>query len=173
VRAGSAENLETTVHAVDSTALVSDYGEDPAAILAYATTLGLAYAKVKNTYGNKAFESEGERLRGYTERAVALETDMQMSAGYRIYSGAAHAELYSVMRGWRQVTPGTAAPLERWCDREVVWMAVLASPGFAMTPVYRALVLLGLNARIVEMVRSMKDIGKMTRRMKLPPAWAY
>jgi hypothetical protein len=61
VRAGSAENLETTVHAVDSTALVSDYGEDPAAILAYATALGLAYAKVKNAYGNKAFESEGER----------------------------------------------------------------------------------------------------------------
>ena len=52
-------------------------------------------------------------------------------------------------------------------------MAVLASAGFAMMPVYRALVLLGLNARIVEMVRSMKDIGKMTKRMKLPPAWAY
>lgn len=173
VRAGSAENLETTVHAVESTALVSDYGEDPAAILAYATALGLAYAKVKNAYGNKAFESEGERLPGYTERAVALETDMQMSAGYRLYSGAAHAELYSVMQGWRQVTPGTAAPLERWCDREVVWMAVLASAGFVMMPVYRALVLLGLNARMVEMVRSMKDIGKMTQRMKLPPAWAY
>jgi hypothetical protein len=44
-------------------------------------------------------------------------------------------------------------------------MAVLASAGFVMMPVYRALVLLGLNARIVEIVRSMKDIGKMTRRM--------
>jgi hypothetical protein len=96
-----------------------------------------------------------------------------MSAGYRIYSGAAHAELYSVMQGWRQVTPGTPAPLERRCDREVVWMAVLASAGFVMMPVYRALVLLGLNARMVEMIQGMRDIGKMTKRMKLPPAWAY
>ncbi len=52
-------------------------------------------------------------------------------------------------------------------------MAVLASAGFVMMPVYRALLLLGLKARMVEMVRSMKDIGKMTTRMKLPAAWDY
>ena len=50
---------------------------------------------------------------------------------------------------------------------------MLASAGFVLMPVHRALVLLGLNARTVEMVRSMKDIGKMTKRMKLPPAWAH
>jgi hypothetical protein len=104
---------------------------------------------------------------------------MKMNACYRIYSGAAHAELYSVMWAWRRTTSGTPAllgtkaPLERWCDREAVWAAALASAGFAMMPTFGALKLLGLRARIVEMVRSMQAIGSMTRRMKLPSAWRY
>jgi hypothetical protein len=57
IRAGSPDNLETTLHAVDPAAPVSDYGEKPAAILAYATTLGFACAKVKDAHGRKAFES--------------------------------------------------------------------------------------------------------------------
>lgn len=173
VRAGSAANLKETVEAVDPGAAISDYGEDPTMVEAYGRELGVAYTKKKDQYGRKALECEGDRLPSYTARAVALERGMQMSAGYRIYSGAAHAELYSVMQAWRRTTPGAAASLERWCDREAVWAAVLASAGFVMMPAFRALVLLDLRARMTEMVRSMRDIGAMTRKMNLPIAWRY
>jgi hypothetical protein len=173
VRAGSAANLEETVKAVDPAAAISDYGEDPAMIEAYGRSLGVAYARKKDQYGTKALECEGDRLPTYTARAVALETSMQMSAGYRIYSGAAHAELYSVMQSWRKTSPGTTALLERWCDREVVWAAALASAGFVMMPTFRALVLLDLRARKTEIFRSMRAIGAMTRRMNLPRTWRY
>jgi hypothetical protein len=173
VRAGSAANLKETVEAVDPTETVSDYGEDPATIAAYAQGLGLAYAEKKDQHGRKALECEVDRLPSYTSRAVALETAMKMSAGYRIYSGAAHAELYSVMQAWRSGASGAAAPLERWCDREAVWAAALASAGFVMMPAFRALTLLDLRARMLEIFRSMRAIGTMTRRMKLPEAWRY
>jgi hypothetical protein len=113
VRAGSAANLKETVEAVDPAETVSNYGEDPAMIEAYAQGLGLAYTEKKDQHGRKALECEGHRLPSYTSRAVALETAMKMSAGYRIYSGAAHAELYSVMQAWRSTTPAAAAPLAR------------------------------------------------------------
>ncbi|HEY2265367.1 MAG TPA: hypothetical protein VGI96_22275 [Streptosporangiaceae bacterium] len=173
VRAGSAANLKETVEAVDPAETVSAYGEDPATIEAYAQGLALVYAAKKDQNGRKALECEGERLPTYTARAVALETGMKMSAGYRIYSGSAHAELYSVMQSWRKTTSGMAAPLERWCDREAVWAAALASAGFVMMPAFRALTLLDLRARLWEMVRSMQAIGTMTRQMKLPSAWRY
>jgi hypothetical protein len=89
VRAGSAANLKETVEAVDPTQTVSDYGEDPATIAAYAQGLGLAYAEKKDQHGRKALECEVDRLPSHTSRAIALETAMKMSAGYRIYSGAA------------------------------------------------------------------------------------
>jgi hypothetical protein len=173
VRAGSAANLKDSVEAVDPAEVVSDYGESPSRIEAYAQGLGLTYAIKKDEHGRKALECEGERLPSYTARAVEMETAMKMSAAYRIYSGAAHAELYSVMQAWRSTTPGTAVPLERWCDREAVWTAVLASAGFVMMPAFRALMLLDLRARMHEMVRSMQAIGTMTNRMKLPRAWRY
>lgn len=173
VRAGSAANLKETVEAGAPTETVSDYGEDPAIVEVYAQGLGLAYAEKKGQHGRKALECEGDRLPSYTARAVALETAMKMSAGYRIYSGAAHAELYSAMQAWRNTTSGTAAPLERWRDREAVWTAALASAGFVMMPAFRALMLFDLRARMHEMVRSMQAIGTMTRRMKLPNAWRY
>ena len=173
VRAGSAANLKETVEAVDPTETVSDYGEDLAMVKTYARGLDLSYAEKKDQHGRKALECEGDRLPSYTARAVALETAMKMSAGYRIYSGATHAELYSVMQTWRSTTPGAAAPLERWCDREVVWAAALASAGFVMMPAFRALTLLDLRARMREMIQRMQAIGTMTRRMKLPSAWRY
>jgi hypothetical protein len=88
VRAGSGE-LKETVEAVDPTQTVSDYGEDPATIAAYAQGPGLAYAEKNDQHGRKALECEVDRLPSYTSRAIALETAMKMSAGYRIYSGAA------------------------------------------------------------------------------------
>ena len=77
------------------------------------------------------------------------------------------------MQAWRSTASGAAAPLERWCDREAVWAAALASAGFVMMPAFRALTLLDLRARMLEIFRSMRAIGTMTRRMKLPEAWRY
>jgi hypothetical protein len=42
-----------------------------------------------------------------------------------------------------------------------------------MMPAFRALTLLDLRARMLEIFRSMRAIGTMTRRMKLPDAWRY
>jgi hypothetical protein len=159
------------VQAVDPEGDASEYGEDPAMVEAYAKGLGLAYQERRGPYGKKFWECEEEKLPNYTARAVELETAMKMSAAYRIYSGAAHAELYSIMQTWRRTIPNQSAPLERWNDRETVWAATLLGAGFVMMPTFWALVLLGLRARMKEMVRSMHAIEAMTRRMRLPEVW--
>jgi len=80
---------------------------------------------------------------------------------------AAHAELYAIRQGWR-LSP-TAGPLwEKNPDRVPVWAAVLAGAGFATVPAFRAITLLGKNARRVDLAYSMRNIGQMTRRLGLP-----
>lgn len=167
VRAKSARELTKAVRKADPEGNVSDYGEDRDTILKYAAELGLFYV-----CNDDRTECEGEILPRYTNRATQLEAAMKMSAAYRIYSGASHAELYSVMQGWRQTGSG-AAPLERRPEREAVWAAVLAISGFVMMPTFRAMMLFGMNARMVELIYSMRNVGNMTRRMDLPRIWTY
>lgn len=72
-----------------------------------------------------------------------------MSAAYSIYSGAAHAELYSVMQGWRDsgLPHSHGMLLERWPDREAVWTSVIIAAGFVMIPAFEALSRLDWSAQ--------------------------
>jgi hypothetical protein len=171
IRVSSARKLGQAVKKADPGAAVTKYGEDRATVRAYATALGLA----PYVCNHDRTECEGESLPGYTSRATTFESEMKMSAAYKIYSGAAHAELYSVGQGWREV-PATAASGLRWerrPDREIVWGTVLAAAGFATFPAWQALRLLGRNASLTQLLYSMRAIDEMTRRLGLPPEWRY
>jgi hypothetical protein len=95
-----------------------------------------------------------------------------MAGAYSIYSGAAHAEVYSIVQGWRPSVV-TVQRWERRPERIPVWAAVMAAAGFATVPAFRALTLLGKGARIMDLAYSMRHIGQMARRMDLPRAWWY
>jgi hypothetical protein len=170
VRAKSARYLSQAARKIDPVGQVTQYGEDQPTVRSYARDLGISYI-----CNDDRTECEGEKLPGYNARAAALESAMKMIAAYNIYSGATHAELYSVAQGWRQSPiPGQAAPSwERAPDRQAVWATVIAAAGFAAMPAYRAIILLGRNARAVELTYSMRKIGQLTRRMDLPPEWRY
>ena len=105
IRAQSARFLGQAVRKVDPALTVTGYGEDPPAVLQYASGAGLAYI-----CNDTRVECEGEILPGYTRRATEFESAVEVGAAYKIYSGAAHAELYAVMQGRRQATaPGGGA----------------------------------------------------------------
>lgn len=169
IRASSARWLEKSVKAVDPTGKASDYGEDPARVRTYAAALGLSYV-----CNDKKTECEGEVLPGYTKRATTFEKAVGVSAAYSIYSGAAHAELYAVMQGWRDAglpnPPGTL--LERCPDREAVWTSVIVAAGFVMIPAFEALSRLDWRARKKQAEASMRKNRELARRMKLPQ-WSW
>jgi hypothetical protein len=97
-----------------------------------------------------------------------------VSAAYSIYSGAAHAELYAVMQGWRDVGPpypvGTL--LERRPDREAVWTSVIIAAGFVMIPAFEALTRLDWRACLKQAADSMRKNRELARRMNLPQ-WSW
>ncbi len=169
IRACSARWLGKAVTAADPAGKPSDYGEDQATVQAYATALGLSY-----TCNSKKTECEGELLPGYTNRATEFEKAVGVGAAYSIYSGAAHAELYAVMQGWRNAgpphPPGTL--LERWPDREAVWTSVIIAAGFVMIPAFDALSRLDWKARKKQAADSMRKNRELARRMNLP-AWSW
>lgn len=169
IRASSARWLGKAVTATDPGGKASDYGEDEVGIRTYATELGLSYVCNSNRT-----ECEGELLPGYTARATEFEKAVGVSAAYSIYSGAAHAELYAVMQGWRDV--GASHPsgevLERWPDREAVWSSVIIAAGFLMIPAFEALSRLDLNARKKQAADSMLKNRELARRMNLPQ-WSW
>jgi hypothetical protein len=164
IRASSARYLGQAVRKIDPAGKVSDYGEDQAMVRAYAKDLGLTYI-----CNSDKIECETEDLPGYTARATEFEKAVGVSAAYKIYSGAAHAELYLVMQSWRPTAAagGSAPLLERWPEREAVWASVIVGAGFIMVPAFRALVLLGRNARIKELTYSMQRNRELARRMRL------
>jgi hypothetical protein len=169
IRASSARWLGEAVKVADPAGEASDYGEDQARVRAYAAQLGLSYV----CNDNKT-ECGGEVLPGYTKRAKSFEKAVGVSAAYSIYSGAAHAELYAVMQGWRDASspdpPGTL--LERWPDREAVWTSVIIAAGFVMIPVSEALSRLDLGARKEQARASMRKNRDLARRMNLPQ-WSW
>jgi hypothetical protein len=169
IRASSARKLGQAVRTGDPSAPVTDYGEDQDRVRAYAQGLGLTYIS-----NDDRTECEGTVLPRYTARAAVFEQALQMSAAYKIYSGAAHAELYSVLQSWRPTaSPGSSAVVwERRPEREAVWAAVIAAAGMAVMPAFRAITLLGRHARRIEVFHSMRRVGELTRRMGLPRDWA-
>jgi hypothetical protein len=165
IRASSARHLGKAAGKLSSNAAA--FGEDQDTVRAYAASLGLTYV-----CNDDRVECETEKLPSYNARAADFENAVFMTAAYAIYSGAAHAELYAIRQGWRP-SP-TAAPLwEKNPDRIPVWAAVLAAAGFATVPAFRAITLLGKNARRADLAYSMRNIGKMTRRLGLPKEWVY
>jgi hypothetical protein len=165
IRASSARHLGKAARKMDRAAL--DYGEDQAMVREYAKNLGLSYV-----CNDDVVQCETETLPGYTKRGADFEKAVFMTAAYAIYSGAAHAELYAVSQVWR--LSAAAAPLwERAPDRVAVWAAVLAAAGFATVPAFRAIQVLGLNARKAEIAYSMRNLGKVMREMELPREWWY
>jgi hypothetical protein len=95
-----------------------------------------------------------------------------MPAAYAIYSGAAHAELCSVVQSWRP-SPAAAPLWERNPERDAVWAAIMAGAGFVVVPAFRAITLLGKGARRMDLAYSMRNVGEMARRMGLPRGWVY
>ena len=169
IRASSARWLEKAVAVADPTGKLSDYGEDQARVHAYATALGLSYV-----CNSRKTESEGELLPGYTERATEFEKAVGVSAAYSIYSGAAHAELYSVMQGWRDsgLPHSHGMLLERWPDRDAVWTSAIIAAGFVMIPAFEALSRLDWRARKKQAAESMRKNRELARRMNLPQ-WSW
>jgi hypothetical protein len=169
IRASSARWLEKSVNSAHPAGKPSDYGEDQARVTAYAKSLGLSY-----TCNNKKAECEGESLPGYTARATKFEKAVGVSAAYSVYSGAAHAELYAVMQGWRDVGPPHPAGtlLERWPDRDAVWTSVIIAAGFVMIPACEALSRLDWRARTKQADDSMRKNRQLARRMNLPQ-WSW
>ncbi|MDT4995872.1 MAG: hypothetical protein QOH97_5764 [Actinoplanes sp.] len=168
IHANSARKLRETARKSNPSVPVTHYGEDPDTVRSYAHSIGLSY--VCNDNG---VEAEAEKLPGYTQRAKELGEATRMVAAYNVYSGAAHAEWYAVAQGWRPVADGAASttPWTRRPDREAVWAAALASAGFAVVPVSRALTLLGLNARLAELNNHLIHVSQLERQMQLPTDW--
>jgi len=165
VRASSGRNLGKAVRKLDPLAPVTNYGEDLLTVRTYAAGLGLTLVCNDSTT-----TCGGETLPSYTARAEEFErVAIKTTAAYRIYSAAAHAELYSVMQSWRQAQPGSpsGATLERCPDREAVWAAVIAAGGCATVTAHRAIALLGMGARLVELVASARKVEPLIRRMRL------
>jgi hypothetical protein len=169
IRASSARWLEKSVKSAGPAGKPGDYGEDQARVTAYAKALGLNYV-----CNSKKTECEGVSLPGYTDRATKFEKAVGVSAAYSIYSGAAHAELYAVMLGWRDVgrphPPGTL--LERWPDREAVWTSVIIAAGFVMIPAFQALSRMDWKGRIKQAEDRMRKNRRLAQRMNLPQ-WSW
>jgi hypothetical protein len=169
IRASSARWLEKSVQAADPAGVASTYGEDQAMVKSYAAGLGLSYV-----CNSSKTECEGELLPGYTSRAPEFEKAVGVSAAYAIYSGAAHAELFAVMQGWRDAgapyPPGTV--LERWPDREAVWTSIIIAAGFVMKPAFEALLRLDWGARKIQAADSMRKNRDLARRMNLAQ-WSW
>ena len=165
IRASSARWLGKAVAVADPAGQASTYGEDQARVHAYATALGLGYV-----CNSRKTECESELLPGYTDRATDFEKAVGISAAYSIYSGAAHAELYAVMQGWRDAGPPHPAGrlLERRPDREAVWASVIIAAGFVMIPAFEALCRLDWKARKKQAADSMRKNRELARRMNLP-----
>jgi hypothetical protein len=138
-------------------------------VQAYATALGLSYV-----CNSRKTECESELLPGYTDRATDFEKAVGVSAAYSIYSGAAHAELYAVMQGWRDAGPPhpPGRLLERRPDREAVWTSVIIAAGFVMIPAFEALCRLDWKARKKQAADSMRKNRELARRMNLPQ-WSW
>ena len=170
VRASSARYVGKAARKLDPVAgTATTYGEDQAKVRAYAADLGLTYVCNDSTY------CETDVLPSYNQRAADFEKALFSKAAYAIYSGAAHAELYAVSQGWR-ISPQASDddPLwERQPDRIAVWAAVISASGFAMIPAYRAITLLGKNARKKEFHDTIRNMGQMVRKMDLPREWIY
>lgn len=168
IRASSARYLGEAARKLDPVpGSAANFGEDQNMVRTYAASLGLSYI-----CNDDRVECEGEKLPSYNARANEFEKALFMTGAYKIYSGAAHAELYAVTQSWRPST--IAAPLwEKNPDRIAVWAAVLAGAGCATVPAFRAITLLGKNARMVDLAYSMRKIGQMTRRLGLPKEWVY
>jgi hypothetical protein len=167
VRASSARYLGKAVRKLDPAGTAADFGEDQVTVRAYAASLGLTYV-----CNDSRVECEGERLPSYTARADDFERAVFITGAYSIYSGAAHAEMYSIVQGWRP-SAATAQRWERRPERVPVWAVVLAAAGFATVPAFRAITLLGKGARRMDLAYSMRNIGQMARRMELPREWWY
>jgi hypothetical protein len=169
IRASSARWLEKAVQAADPAGAASNYGEDQARVKTYAAALGLSYV-----CHSSRTECEGELLPGYTSRATDFEKAVGVSAAYAIYSGAAHAELYAVMQGWREAGPPhpSGTLLERWPDRQAVWTTIIIAAGFVMKPTFEALVRLDWGARKKQAADSMRKNRELARRMNLPQ-WSW
>jgi hypothetical protein len=168
IRAASARELKTAVRKVDRTLRISDFGEDPDMVRQCAARLGLTYI-----CNDRTTECESERLPGFTKRADDFGEANRMTAAYRIYSASVHVQWYAVVQDWRDVDKAeTSTPMrERRPDREAAWAAVIASAGFAVMPAWRAMTLLGLNARLMELREHVRMLDNLLRRMDLPKSW--
>ena len=154
IRASSARYLGKAARKIDPAGGAASFGESQDMVRDYAKALGLTYVCNDSTV-----ECESEKLPSYNQRAAAFEQAVFMTAAYSIYSGATHAELYSVAQGWRQSATATRL-WERYPERVAVWAAVMAAAGFVTVPAFRGITLLGKNARKVDLAYSMRNIGR-------------
>jgi hypothetical protein len=96
-----------------------------------------------------------------------FEKAVFITGSYTNYSGAAHAELYTLAQCQRP----SAATMQRWerrPERVPVWTAVLAAAGFATVPAFRAITPQGKGAGRMGLAYSMRNIGYMARHMGPP-----
>ena len=114
-----------------------------------------------------------EKLPSYNARANEFEKALFMTGAYKIYSGGracgtvrSHPELAPV---YRRSPPLGEEPRPH--------SGLGCGPGrcLAAPPcrLFRAITLLGKNARMVDLAYSMRKIGQMTRRLGLPKEWVY
>jgi hypothetical protein len=165
LRANGARDLSHAVKKLNPKLDVAEFGETPTAIRSYAAQLGIQYV-----CNDRTVASEGQVVPGPTASSTALENAMRMPGTYKIYSAATHSSWSAVVQGWRV---GNAGLWERRPDRDAVWSAVIACPGFVIEPVKRALMVLGHGARAYELGHLARHIDDLIWRMQLPREWSY
>jgi hypothetical protein len=167
IRHASALHLDDAARKLDPVnGTASAHGEDEAMVATYAKDLNLAPI----TASGRTWACETEILPGYTARAREFEKHVFSPAAYAIYSGAAHAELYSVTQAWRPLAT-TPKMLERNPDREVVWATTVTAAGFVTIPALTALALLGKRARGIDFQYHVRNLNRLIRQMDLPRRW--
>jgi len=183
IRASGARHLDTATKRVDPKAAPGIYGETPDAVCDAMAELKLTLSETETRRKDKktgkewinwSWSCETDKFPGYTERALKFEAAVEMSAAYAIYSAAAHAEWHSVIAGWRdEPLPGGGRILVSRPDLVAAGGAVLASAGFAIVPVTRALRLLGRTARMVEVGHHARRADDLIRGLGLPGEWTH
>lgn len=152
------------------------YGESPDKAADLAASLGQRCDYHPKGRYRGEWWCEGDKLPGYTERNLALETAMASSGAYAIYSGALHADWHAVIGNWEDTTLPSGNTLVSRADREAIWSAVLVAAQTAVTPASRYTVgvtVVGLSwpgARQAAMTRPMAGVTHSRASARVRPA---
>ncbi len=147
--------------------------ETPDQVASLAASLGLEceYREHRRRYGGE-WHCGDQKLPGYTQRNMALESAMFTPGMYSIYSAALHAEWHALTGSWQEIilADGSKAITIR-PDRVAVWGAVLIAAAPAIVPATRAFQLLDYRARRTELVHWIDNALDLVRCMNLPREW--